>query len=178
MLESSLIYLLTHWGRVTHICVGNLTIIGSDYGLLPGRLQAITWTNVGILLIGLLGTNFKEMLIEIHTFSFNKIHLKMSSGKWRPFCLGLNVLRLYPLLTHYGLVKPCNDIDLDQQWLMMILRMIKEPCISILTSGKAYLLTFQDLVSIDRLLSAIYTGHLMTTIIMRIFWNLWQNFHL
>ena len=22
--------LLTHWGRVTHICVGNLTIIGSD----------------------------------------------------------------------------------------------------------------------------------------------------
>ena len=24
---------LTHWGRVTHICVGNLTIIGSDNGL-------------------------------------------------------------------------------------------------------------------------------------------------
>ena len=34
------------------------------------------------------------MLIEIHIFSFKKIHLKMSSGKWRPFCLGLNVLRL------------------------------------------------------------------------------------
>ena len=32
------------------------------------------------------------MLIEIHTFSFKKIHLKMSSGKWRPLCLGLNVL--------------------------------------------------------------------------------------
>ena len=28
---------LTHWGRVTHICVGNLIIIGSDNGLLPGR---------------------------------------------------------------------------------------------------------------------------------------------
>ena len=54
--------------------------------------QAITWTNVGILLIGPLGTNFSEMLIEIHIFSFKKIHLKMSSGKWRPFCLGLNVL--------------------------------------------------------------------------------------
>ena len=26
---------LTHWGRVTHICVGNLTIIGSDNGLSP-----------------------------------------------------------------------------------------------------------------------------------------------
>ena len=34
------------------------------------------------------------MLIEIHTFSFQKIHLKMSSGKWRPFCLGLNVLSI------------------------------------------------------------------------------------
>ena len=84
---------LTHWGRVTHICVGNLTIIGSDNGLSPGRRQAITWSNVGILLIGPLGTNFSEMLIKINIFSFKKIHLKMSSGKWRPFCLGLNVLR-------------------------------------------------------------------------------------
>ena len=33
---------LTHWGRVTHICVGNLTIIGSDNGLSPGRRQAIS----------------------------------------------------------------------------------------------------------------------------------------
>ena len=81
---------LTHWGRVTHIYVGNLAIIVSDNGLSPGRCQAIIWTNVGILLIGPLGTNFSEMLIKIHTFSFKKIHLKMSSGKWRPFCLGLN----------------------------------------------------------------------------------------
>ena len=28
-------YTLTHWGRATHICVGNLTIIGSDNGLAP-----------------------------------------------------------------------------------------------------------------------------------------------
>ena len=84
---------VTHWGRVTHICVSKLNIIGSDNGLSPGRRQAIIWTNVGILLIGPLGTNFSEMLIEIHTFSFKKIHLKMS-GKWRPFCHGLNVLRV------------------------------------------------------------------------------------
>ena len=32
---------LTHEGRVTHICVGKLTIIGSDNGLAPGRRQAI-----------------------------------------------------------------------------------------------------------------------------------------
>ena len=63
---------LTHWDQVTHICVGNLTIIGSDNGLLSGRRQAITWTNIGILLIGPLGTNFSEMLIEIHTFSLKK----------------------------------------------------------------------------------------------------------
>ena len=85
-------YPLTHWGRVTHICVGNLTIIGSDNGLSPGRCHAITCNNVAILLIGPLGTNFSEMSIEIFTFSFKKIHLKMSSGKLRPFCLGLNVL--------------------------------------------------------------------------------------
>ena len=83
---------LSHWGRVTHICVGNLAIIGSDNGLSPGRRQTIIWTNAGILLIGPLGTNFNETSIEIHTFSFKKIHLKLPSGKWRPFCLGLNVL--------------------------------------------------------------------------------------
>ena len=72
-------FYLTHWGRVTHICVNKLTIIGSYNGLSPGRRQAIIWTNAGILLIGPLGTNFNEILIKIHTFSFKKMHLKMSS---------------------------------------------------------------------------------------------------
>ena len=44
------------------------------------------------MLIRTFGTNFRETVIEIHTFSFKKKHLKMSSGKWRPFFLGLNVL--------------------------------------------------------------------------------------
>ena len=83
---------LTHWGWVTHICISKLTSIGSDNDLSPGRRQAIIWTNAGILLIWPLGTNFSEILIEIHTFLFKKMHLKMSSGKCRPFCLGLNVL--------------------------------------------------------------------------------------
>ena len=85
---------LTHWGRVTHICVMKLTIIGPDNGLSPGRRQAIIWTNAAILLIGPLGTNFNGILSEIHTFPFKKMQLKMSSGKWRLICLGLNVLRL------------------------------------------------------------------------------------
>ena len=83
---------LTHWGRVTHICVSKLSIIGSDNGLSPGRRQPIIWTNAGILLIRTLGINFSEILSEIHAFSFKKMHLKMSSAKRRPFCLGLNVL--------------------------------------------------------------------------------------
>ena len=83
---------LTHWGRETHICVGNLTIIGSDNGLSPQRRQAIIWTNAGILLIGPLGKNFSEIIIEIQTFSLKKIRLKMASAKCCSFRIGLNVL--------------------------------------------------------------------------------------
>ena len=83
---------LTHWGRVTHICVSKLTIIGSDNGLSPDRRQAIIWTNAGILLIGRLGTNFSEILIKIPRYSFSKMHLKMWSATWRLFGLGLNEL--------------------------------------------------------------------------------------
>ena len=83
---------LTHWGQVTHIYINKQTIIGSDNGLSPGRRQAIIWTNAGILLIGTLGTNFSEILIEIWIFSLKKMCLKVSSAKQRPFYLGLNVL--------------------------------------------------------------------------------------
>ena len=75
--------------------------LSSDNGLSPGWSRAIIWTNfffiiwnnAEILLIGPLGTNFCEILIEIHTFSFKKIHLKMLSVKWRPFCLSLDMIR-------------------------------------------------------------------------------------
>ena len=99
---------LTHCDRGTQICVGKLTIIGSDNGLSPGRRQAIIWTNAGILSIVLSGTNFSEILIEICALLFKKMHLKMSSGKWRPFCLGLNALsrrwntEAFILLCHFS----------------------------------------------------------------------------
>ena len=92
--KNTIFVCLTHWGRVTHICVGKQAIIGSDNGLSPGRRQTIIWTNAGILLIEHLGTNFSEILIKSNTFSFKKMYSKMSSGKWRPFCLGLNVLTI------------------------------------------------------------------------------------
>ena len=69
-------YLLTHWGGVTHICVRNLTIIGSDNGLSPGRRQDFIWTNVCLLSIGTSGTNFSEILIKIQIISLKKMHLK------------------------------------------------------------------------------------------------------
>ena len=43
---------------MTHICVGNINIIGSDDGLAPSMRQAIILTNAEILSIGPLGTNF------------------------------------------------------------------------------------------------------------------------
>ena len=107
---------LTHWGRVTHICVGKLTAIGSDNGLSPGRRQAIICTNDGILLIRTLGTNFNEILSEIHSFSFKKTHLKMSSAKWRLSRLGLNELKLLESISesmysnYHRLYSSC-DID-------------------------------------------------------------------
>ena len=61
---------------MTHICVGKLTIIGSDNGLSSGWHQAIIWTNARILLIEPLGTNFSEILIGIKIVSFKKMRLK------------------------------------------------------------------------------------------------------
>ena len=99
---------LTHWGRATHICVGKLIIIGSDNGSSPGRRQAIIWTNAGMLLIRPLGINFREILIGNQTFSFKKMHLKMSSAKLRLFHLGLNVLK----------ENATSDLNLGKQWIL------------------------------------------------------------
>ena len=85
---------LTHWGWVTHICVGKLIIIGSDNGLLPDLRQAIIRTNAGLLSIGPLRTYFSENFIKIQQFSLKKLHVKMSFAKCRPSCLGLNVLNV------------------------------------------------------------------------------------
>ena len=84
---------LSHWSRVrdAYICLGNLTTNGSDNGLLPCRHQAIIWTNAGLLLTGPLGRNFSEILIELIYFYSRKRRFKMSSVKWRPCCVDLNV---------------------------------------------------------------------------------------
>ena len=83
---------LTNWGRVTHICIGELTIIGSDNGLSPGWRQSIIWTNAGIFLIWPMGTNFSEILIEINTFFIQENAFENVVWKMAAICLGLNVL--------------------------------------------------------------------------------------
>ena len=76
---------------MTHTCVNKLSILGSDNGMSPGRRQAIIKTYAGALLIWPLETNFSEILTEINTFSFKKIHLKNVVWKMAAICLGLNV---------------------------------------------------------------------------------------
>ena len=100
---------LTHWGRVTHICVSKPTTIGSDNGLSPGRRQAIICTNAGIILIGVLGTNFSEILIEIYTFSFKKMHLKkLAAILFRPQCVNIRtemhlIHKSWYIMSHFEL---------------------------------------------------------------------------
>ena len=80
---------LTHWRRVTHICVNKLTTIVSDNGLSPGRCQAIIWTNAGILLIWPLG-NFGEIrnsYIFIQENAIEDVVWKMAAILSRPRCV-------------------------------------------------------------------------------------------
>ena len=106
---------LTHWGRGTHICVGNLTIIGSDDGLLPCRRQAIVWTNDEILLIGPLGANFSEIIIEIHTVSL-KHAFKNVVWKIVAICLSLNVLKIRWLVLEWQDLRKCVLMTALTHW--------------------------------------------------------------
>ena len=85
------ILVLTYWGRVTHICVANPTVIGSDNGLSPSQRQAIIWSNAGILSIEPQRTHVSEILIGTHTFllknACQKAVCKMVAILSRPQCV-------------------------------------------------------------------------------------------
>ena len=77
------VQLLTHQGRVTHICVSKQNTIVSDNGLSHGRCQAIIEANAGIVLFDPLGTNFSEISIEIHIFYSRKCwRLQETNDVW------------------------------------------------------------------------------------------------
>ena len=113
--------ILTHWGRVTHICVANLTIIGSDNSLSPGRRQAIIWTNARILLIGPLGTNFSEILVE--TFSpqknaFKSVVCEMAAILSRPQYVNKDyVVSLHSCCPGRGLDVSCSTSQSMREYL-------------------------------------------------------------
>ena len=60
--------------------------------------RLIIWTNARLLSIGPFRTYFNENLIKIQQFSLKKMHVKMLSAKWRPSCLGLNVLNYHQMV--------------------------------------------------------------------------------
>ena len=88
--------LLTHGGRVTHICVSKLTIIGSDNGLSPAnglspsRCRAIIWTNAELLLIRPWGTNFNAFECVWKCHLQNGVHFVSASMcqnfEWQCHC--------------------------------------------------------------------------------------------
>ena len=85
--NSQRIWLISAWCRINASV--NWVSIGSRNGLSPVRRQAITRTNTDLLSIRHLGTTFSDIWIEIKkTVTFTKIHLKLSSAKWLPFCSG------------------------------------------------------------------------------------------
>ena len=85
---SSVILVLAHLPKCRIYASVNGVSIGSGNGLSPVRRQTITWTNADVLSIWPLRTNFSEIWIEMHNLSFTKMHLKVSSAKWRPFYSG------------------------------------------------------------------------------------------
>ena len=65
----------------TYMSVNRISI-ASDTGLSLIWTQAIFWTNSVLFST----TNFGEISIKIQNFSLTKMHLKISSAKWRLFC--------------------------------------------------------------------------------------------
>ena len=164
---------LTHWDRETHICVSKLTIIGSDNGLSRGRRQAIIWTNAGILLIRPLGTNFNEMLVTILTFSFMKMGLKVSSAKWRPFCLGLNVLMCDISLTPFLQPRLARCILVERQWMLLFFAFVVA-ILSVLMADIINLLYRLDNYFVNTSKNQMFRNRSIPTIARKMFkpWNL------
>ena len=143
---------------MTRICVSKKTIID--------RRQAIIWTYAGILLIGTLGTKFSEILIEIRIFSFKKMGLKVSSAKWQPFCLGLNMLINQPTWVS----EPAHVVPIRlYMWWYLLVFALKSPSP---TPSPSYdhlvVFQFHRVAAISRLSIYTYSAEMATTSIK---WN-------
>ena len=96
-----------------------------------------------IVLIGPLGTNFSEIWIEIQNFSFTKMPLKMSSGKWWPFCPGGDELTIFNkialLLPSRMKLYETNCLNICMQWVWKFQMYNKLPVIGIINMHHMHL---------------------------------------
>ena len=109
--------LLTHWGRVEHICISNLAITGSDNGLSPGRRQAITRTNAG------LGNKLQWNLnrnwyIFIQENAFESVLCETAAILSRPQCVKRYVMKFDCFLQHMSTSCWSHPVGptVHQQW--------------------------------------------------------------
>ena len=84
--------ILIHWGQVTHICIGNLTTIGSENGLSPGRRQSHylnhCWKIVNCTLRNKLQWNFNQNSnVFIHENALQNLICEMASTLPQPQCV-------------------------------------------------------------------------------------------
>ena len=73
---------------MTHICVSKIIIIGSDNGLLPSHYLNQCWNIVNWNI----GNKLQWNCNPNQYISIQEMHFKMSSAKWLPPYLSLNVL--------------------------------------------------------------------------------------
>ena len=57
----------------------------------PGGQKPVL--SLSLDLIRTVGTHFREIWIKIQSISLKKLHSKMLSAKWQPFCSGPNMLK-------------------------------------------------------------------------------------
>ena len=76
---------LTHWVRVTHLCVSELTIIGSANGLSPSHYMYQCWNNVNSNLRNKLQWNLKRnSCIFVQENAFEYVVCEIASILSRP----------------------------------------------------------------------------------------------
>ena len=86
----------------------------------PDRRQTIIWTNVGISLIGPLGTNFSEILIKIMTFiffqenAFESVVWKTAAILSRPQCVN-NIQSCFIVFIVLVLVDSCDPFAVSDR---------------------------------------------------------------
>ena len=97
VIELKKLLILTHWGRVTHICVSKLTIIGSDNGFVawpaPSHYLNQCWIIVNWTLRNKLQWNLnRNSNIFIQENAFESVVCETAAILSRPQCVKLNKL--------------------------------------------------------------------------------------